>query len=87
MFLIDDLLLAPLMGPLKGVVWLGRKINDVVENEYYNEDHIREELIELQMRLELDEIGEEEYNNREKKLLERLDALVGSEGNEEEDDG
>lgn len=85
MFLIDDLLLAPLMGPLKGVVWLGSKISDVVENEFYNEDHIREELIELQMRLELDEINEEEYNNREKQLLERLDALVGSEENEEEE--
>jgi hypothetical protein len=87
MFLIDDLLLAPLLGPLKGIVWLGRKINDVVENEFYNEDHIREELIELQMRLELDQISEEEYNSRERELLERLDALVGSGGDEEEEDG
>lgn len=87
MFLIDDLLLAPLIGSLKGIMWLGEKINDVVENEFYNADHIREELMELQMRLELDDIGEEEYNRREKELLERLDALVGSEKNEEEDDG
>ena len=87
MFLIDDLLLAPLIGSLKGIMWLGEKINDVVENEFYNADHIREELMELQMRLELDDIGEEEYNRREKELLERLDTLVGSENNEEEDDG
>ena len=87
MFLIDDLLLAPLLGPLKGIVWLGRKINDVVDNEFYNEDHIREELVALQMRLELDEISEEEYGDREKELLERLDTLVSSEGKEEEEDG
>jgi hypothetical protein len=87
MFLIDDILLAPLLGPLKGIVWLGRKINDVVENEFYNEDHIREELMELQMRFELDEITEEEYGGRETALLERLDVLVNSEENEEEHDG
>jgi hypothetical protein len=87
MFLIDDILLAPLLGPLKGIVWLGRKISDVVDNEFYNEDTIREELMALQISLELNGISEEDYDNREKELLARLDALVSPEEDEEEYDG
>ena len=71
MFLIDDLLLAP----IKGVVWLGRKINDVVEKELYDEERIKEKLMELQLRFEMEEISGEEYNKQEKELLVRLDAI------------
>lgn len=71
MFIIDDILLAP----LKGVVWLGKKINEVVEKEFSDEGRIKEKLMELQMRFELDEISEEEYKEGEKKLLERLDTI------------
>jgi len=71
MFLIDDILLAP----LKGLVWLGKKIDDVVEKELYDEGGIKEKLMELQLRLELEEISEEEYNKQEKELLARLDAI------------
>lgn len=71
MFLIDDILLAP----LKGVVWLGEKINEVVEKELYDEGRIKEELMALQLRFELDEINEEEYKKKETKLLERLEAI------------
>jgi len=70
MFLIDDILLAP----LKGVIWLGKKINEVVEKEMFDEGRIKEKLMELQMQFELDEIGEKEYKKQEKELLERLDA-------------
>jgi len=71
MFLIDDIFLAP----LKGVVWLGKKINEVVEKEVSDEGRIKEKLMELQLRFELDEISEEEYKRQEKKLLARLDAI------------
>jgi len=71
MFLIDDILLAP----LKGVVWLGKKINEVVEKELFDEGCIKERLMELQLKFELNEISEEEYNRQEKELLGRLDAI------------
>lgn len=71
MFLIDDILLAP----LKGVIWLGKKINEVAEKEVSDEGRIKEKLMELQLKFELDEISEEEYNKQEKELLERLDAI------------
>jgi hypothetical protein len=71
MFLIDDILLAP----LKTVIWVARKINEVVEKELFDEGRIKEKLMGLQLRLELDEINEEEFNRQEKELLERLDAI------------
>jgi len=71
MFLIDDILLAP----LKSVIWLGKKINEVVEREVSDEGRIKERLMELQLRFELDEITEDEYNKQEKELLARLDEI------------
>lgn len=71
MFLIDDILLAP----LKGVIWLGKKIDEVVRKELYDEERIKEKLMELQFRFELDEINEKEYKKQEKELLARLNAI------------
>ncbi|MBU0701647.1 gas vesicle protein GvpG [bacterium] len=71
MFLIDDILLAP----LKGVIWLSKQIDNVAKKELSDDSQIKEQLMELQLRFELDEIGEEEYDKEEKELLERLDAI------------
>ena len=68
MFLIDDIVLAP----LNAVVWLGKKLNDIAEREFSDEGCIKEKLMELQLRFELDEISEEELKKQEKELLERL---------------
>lgn len=71
MFLLDDLLLAP----LKSVIWLGKKINEIVEKELFDEERIKEKLMELQLKFELEQMSEEDYNTKEKELLERLDAI------------
>ena len=71
MFLIDDILLAP----LNGVIWLGKKINEVAEKEFSDEGLIKEKLMELQLNFELDKISEKEYNKKEAELLARLDAI------------
>jgi hypothetical protein len=71
MFLIDDLLLSPLTG-LKFV--LGQ-IGKVVDRELNDETVIKEELLELLMRLELEEISEDEYRAREQELFARLRTI------------
>lgn len=71
MFLIDDILLAP----LNGVLWLGKKINEAAEKEFSDEGLIKEKLMQAQLRFEMDEISEEEYNKQEAELLARLDAI------------
>jgi len=71
MFLIDDLLLSPLTG-LKFI--LGQ-IEKVVDRELNDETVIKEQLLELQMRLELEEISEDEYQTAEAELFARLRAI------------
>jgi len=70
-FLIDDILLAP----LNGIIWLGKKINEVAEKEFSDEGLIKERLMEIQLKFELDQISEKEYNKQEAELLARLDAI------------
>lgn len=71
MFLIDDILLAP----LNGLIWLGEKFNEVIETEFSDEGLIKEKLMKLQLKFEMDEISEAEYYKQEKELLARLDAI------------
>jgi len=71
MFLIDDILLAP----LNGVIFLAKEINKVIENETSNEGSIKERLMALQMKFELDEITEAEYDEKEDELLRILSEI------------
>jgi hypothetical protein len=77
MLLVDDILFSP----VKGIMWIFRQIHELAEEELDGEaDRIRENLTELYMQLETGEITEEEFEQQEAMLLDRLDAL------DEEDD-
>jgi hypothetical protein len=69
--LIDDLLLLP----VRGFIGIFKKIHEMAEREVSDEDYIRERLMELQLKFELDEISEEEYTKQEKELMARLEAI------------
>jgi hypothetical protein len=71
MLLIDDILLAP----LKGVIFIANKINEVIEKEMSDEGAIKERLMGLQLKFEMDEIDEEEYDKREDELLKLLEKI------------
>jgi hypothetical protein len=71
MFLIDDLLLSPLFG-LKFI--LGQ-IEKIVDRELTDETVIKEQLLELHMRFELEEISEDDCREREQELFARLRAI------------
>ena len=71
MFLIDDILLAP----VHGVMWLGGKLDEVIQHEANDEGKLKENLLELQAKLDLGEISENEYRRQETVLLERLEAI------------
>ena len=81
MLIIDDILLAP----IKGLVFLGKKISEVAEQELSDEGSIKEQLMELQLKFEMDEIDEEEYDRREGELLDQLDQLRSREQNREKE--
>ncbi|PIP12753.1 MAG: gas vesicle protein GvpG [bacterium (Candidatus Stahlbacteria) CG23_combo_of_CG06-09_8_20_14_all_40_9] len=73
-FGIEDLIF-PILIPIKGVAWVADKLKEAAEAELYDEGKVKEELLNLQMRLETGEISEEEYNKKEAELLERLEAI------------
>ncbi len=75
-----NILGAPVVGPLKMTKWIGEKIREAADQEFGGQDKFKAELIELQMKLEMEEISQEEYNKNEKDILERMKALKKVEG-------
>lgn len=71
MFIIDDILFAP----LNGLHFVVKKIHEVVEQELNDETVIKQQLLELQMRLELEEISEEDYAEQEAEIFSRLRTI------------
>ena len=71
MLLIDDLLLLP----FTGFRFILSQIQKVADQELNDESLIKEQLLELQMRLELEEVSEEEFTEREAELFARLRAI------------
>ena len=70
-FIIDDILFSP----LKFTIWLGEKLREAAYQEMTDESKVHEGLLHLQMRFEMDEISEEEYEKEEAKLMEQLEAI------------
>ena len=71
MFFIDDLLLAP----VNGFKFILGQIQKLADQELNDDTVIKEQLLELQMRLELDEISEDDFKVREAELFARLRAI------------
>jgi hypothetical protein len=69
---LTNLLTIPVLGPLKGIVWIAEKVTEQAEKELYDEDKLRGQLMELELRCDLGEIGEEEFLATEAVLLEAL---------------
>jgi hypothetical protein len=72
MLLLDDILLFP----IKSIFWMFREIHNAAQEELASEtEDITAELSELYMMLETGRITEEEFDAREKELLDRLDEI------------
>jgi len=71
MLLVDDLLLLP----VDGFKFILKQIQQIVDRELNDESVIKSQLLELQMRLELDEITEDEYKESEATLFARLRVI------------
>jgi len=82
MFLIDDILLAPIKFPL----YVFKKIHEAAESEFTDKDKITSELRELYLLVEAGKITETEFAEKEAELLDRLEAIEEYEsgGQEEE---
>lgn len=69
MFLLDDILIKPLL-------FIFKKIHETAKEEIENESQvITAMLTDLYMRLEAGSITESEFDDEEKRLLDRLDDI------------
>lgn len=65
MFIIDDLL-----------IFIARKVQKMAEEEVEDtSEKLKKELLDLQMRLEMEELTEEEYKKKEDEILARMETL------------
>lgn len=58
--------------PVKGLIGIFKRIAEMAEAELTDESKIREELLQLENLYENGQITEEEYQDREAGLIERL---------------
>ena len=72
MGLLTKLLFFPITGPVAGIKWSLGKVQGVVEEELTDDAPVKQELMELQMQLELGDIDDAEYVEREAALMVRL---------------
>lgn len=74
MLVIDDILLFP----FRGLMFVFREIQNAAQEEVAGDaEAIRTELRELYMMLETRRIAEEEFDTRERELLDRLEEVEG----------
>ncbi len=71
-FILDDILLLPIKGPIAGFRWVMTTIQKMADEELMDDQPWKERLIELQMKLELGEIGEEDYTREEAIVFQAL---------------
>jgi len=70
--LLSKLLLFPITGPVAGIRWSLGQVQNVVEEELTDDAPVKQQLMELQMQLELGDITDDEYVEREAALMARL---------------
>jgi len=70
--LLGKLLFFPITGPVAGIRWSLGKVQNVVEEELTDDAPVKQALMELQMQLELGDITDDEYVEREAALMAQL---------------
>jgi len=72
MGLLSKVIFFPISGPVAGIRWSLNKVVQVAEEELTDDAPVKQELMELQMKLELGDIDDAEYVEREAALMARL---------------
>ena len=73
MFLLDSLLLAP----GKAVLFMLEELAKKAQEEFLDDDSVKQELQEIYARLEGGSISEQEFERRELGLMQRLERSCG----------
>ena len=67
----------------KGLIFIAKKIDELMQREISDEGRIKERLMALQLKFEMDEISAEEYDKQEEELLGLIENIrVNKENNQ-----
>ena len=80
------LLTLPISGPLEGVTWLGKKLQEQVDTEIDETENLSKKLLTLQLAFDMGEISEEDFEDQEEELLLAIQALEEQKLKEEEEE-
>ena len=72
MGLLTNILLAPFLGPIWGTRFTLDKVDRAVREQLTDDTPVKEDLMELQLRLENGEIDDAEYARQEAEIMQRL---------------
>lgn len=75
MALLGEILLLPVTGPLRGLLFICQQIKEQVDAEQLDESVVENELLDLGLLRDLGQVSEEEYLPQEAALLQRLNAI------------
>ncbi len=75
MGILGSILTSPVLGPIKGLLWLAHTIEEQANAERWDEGKVTGALAELELDLDLGKIDLEEYEAREAALLEQLKEI------------
>jgi hypothetical protein len=79
MGLLTNILLAPFTAPVSGLRFVLNTLRKEAETQADNQEHdLQEELVALNMRLELGQISEQDFEANEAAVLDKLRALRAS---------
>lgn len=75
MGVLTGLLLLPITGPARGLLFVLEQIKERVDAEQLDEGLVEDDLMAISLRYELGEVSEADYFAQEAALLERLNAI------------
>ena len=75
MSILGRILTLPVMGPIDGLLWIARTIEQQANAERWDEGKVVGALTELELELDLGKIDVEEYEAGEATLLQRLKEI------------
>ncbi|MBD2438943.1 gas vesicle protein GvpG [Nostoc sp. FACHB-110] len=73
--MLGKILLLPVMGPINGLMWIGEQIQERTNTEFDAQENLHKQLLSLQLKFDMGEISEEEFELQEEELLLRIQAL------------
>lgn len=70
--MIGNLITFPVTGPFRFAMWVIRTVSEHAEAELYDPGKVRKELAELELRYDVGELSEADYELQEDELMQRL---------------